>query len=220
MAFGLNISKVSNVPDIIKYDANAGRLFRIDYDGEKTSVDITTPPPRFAIDFGTLQVGYICFTPNGPDMRMVPEGHPVPQQPDDVDDKGRKLYRAGFHALCYGRVLGGLREFSSSATCVLESMEDLYKKFQDAPEAMDGRIPVVELTRTIPVTFGKKNPKTSYAPMFNIVGWTGRVPDMGERTVPPPKPRPPETVKMAVAVPPAVAPPRASSSDLDDEIPF
>jgi hypothetical protein len=206
MPFNLHASKASDIPDIVKYDANAGRMFRIDYDaGEKTSVDITTPPPHFAIDFGSLRVGYIRYTANGPDMQMVPEGQPVPRQPDDLDDKGRKAYRAAFHVLCYGKVLGGLREWSSSASCVLESMEDLYKKFQDSPEAMDGRIPIVELTRTMAVTFGKKNPKTSYAPVFTIVGWTERVPAMGKRTVPTPTPRPPEA---------------RPSSDLDDEIPF
>ena len=80
-----------------------------------------------------------------------------------------------------------------------------------APEAQSGKIPIVELTRTIPVVFGRgARQRTLYAPCFSIVGWTDRVPAMGERTVPPPTPPPPMSTDIATG----------PDRSLDDEIPF
>jgi hypothetical protein len=128
----------------------------------------------------------------------------------------------------YGKVLGGIREFSSSANCVLDAVEDLYLKFRSAPEAQSGKIPIVELTKTIPISMGKgSRASTAYIPCFVIVGWTGRGPEMGERTVPIP-PAPPTAgtsrLESSDAAPPTQTPaPIVSgtdSDDLDDEIPF
>jgi hypothetical protein len=191
MAFGLAQAASADFADIVKYDANAGRMFRCDYNPatrEKTQVDITTPPPKFAIDFGSLEVGYGHFSANGPDFRLAPEGQQVPAQPLDKDDKGRFKYRAMFRVKLFGKVLGGLREWSSASNSALEAVEDLYSKFRAAPEATQGKIPIVELTKTLPVTFGKgQRQRTIYAPCFVIAGWTDRNADMGQRTVPAPQ---------------------------------
>jgi hypothetical protein len=218
MPFDLNVSKATDVPDIVKYDARAGRLFKVEYDRdarEKQSIDISSPPPRFAVDFGSLEVGYVRYTATGPDYHMKPEGvRPMAQQPADKDENGRLLYRAGFRLKIYGKVLGGLREWSSAASCVLEALDELYGRFREAPEAAKGLIPIVELSRTIPVTFGKgAKASTSYAPCFAITGWTGRVTEMGERTVPAPT---------APAAAPAVVTKSSNTADgsIDDEIPF
>ena len=99
MAFGMKSPVAADFNEIVKYDAKAGRMFRVDYDHntrEKVQVDITTPPPRFAIDFGSLEVGYGHFSPTGPDLRVVPEGQPLPPQPTDKDDKGRLMFRPVF----------------------------------------------------------------------------------------------------------------------------
>ena len=206
MPFGLNIASGDFTP-IAKYDARAGRMCNVDRSpatGEKQQVDITTPPPQFAFDIGSLAIGYVKFLAAGaPDFRMVPVGQPLPQQPDERDDKGRPAFRGGFRAKIYGRVLGGLREWVSAAACVVNAVEDLYEKAIAAPEAANGQIPIVTLTRAIPITTGTgASRSTSYAPGFRIDSWTQRVPDMGERTVPVPK-----------AAAPAMA-------DLDDAIPF
>jgi hypothetical protein len=190
MAFGLE-RIIAYVVDIIIYDANAGRLYRMDYKPdtrEKAKVDITTPSPRFAIDFGSLEVGYGAFGPSGLDFRGVPEGQPIPALPADTDDNGRLTYRPMVRAKLYGKVLNGLRVWSIRANCVQEVIDELYSKFKAAPEAQQGKIPIVELTKTVPVTLGRgARQRTLYVPCFGIVGWTDRVPEMGERTVPPPK---------------------------------
>jgi hypothetical protein len=214
MAFGMEKTAAPDFADIIKYDANAGRMFKIDYNldtREKTPVDITNPPPRFAVDFGSLEVGYGRFTATGPEYHIVPEGQTLPPQPLDKDDKGRLLFRPVFRVKIYGKVLDGLREWASSANCVLEAVDDLYNKFRETPEAQQGKIPIVELTRTIPVVFGRgARQRTLYAPCLTIVGLTDRVPAMGERTVPPPKPAPPVSTRVTTGPEPLI----------DDDIPF
>ena len=227
MAFGMKTPVAGDFADIVKFDARAGRFFRVDYDPltrEKVPADITSPPPRFAIDFGSLEVGYAHFAPTGPDLRVVPEGQPIPAQPADKDDKGRLMFKPVFRAKLYGKVLGGLREWASSANAVLEAVDDLYQKFRAAPEAQTGKVPIVEMTKTIPITAGKGARQTTvYAPCFNICGWTERVAEMGERTVP----APPQSV--AAPVPPVQAayvskgngaPPAGGGSIDDDAIPF
>ena len=215
MAFGMKPPVAAvDFPDIIKYDANAGRLFRIDYNldaREKVATDITTPAPRFAVDFGSLEVGYAHFSSTGPDYRVVPEGKPLPVQPMEKDDKGKLLFRPAFRLKIYGKVLSGLREWASAANCVLEAVDDLYNKFRVASEAAGGQIPIVELSKTIPVIMGRgPRQRTVYTPCFAIVGWTTRVTDMGDRTVPPPLAKPP-TPGPAMGL---------AGGDIDDEIPF
>jgi hypothetical protein len=224
MAFGMKAPVAGDYAEIVKFDARAGRLFRIDYNPdtrEKTPTDITYPAPKFAIDFGSLEVGYGHFSPTGPDLRVVPEGQPLPEQPADKDDKGRLMFRPVFRARLFGKVLGGLREFASSANAVMETVDDLYQKFRASPEAHSGKIPIVEMTKTIPLTMGKGARQTTvYAPCFSILGWTDRVPEMGERTVPPPKPHAvtAQVMQMAATVP--TEPPPAHHDSLNDEIPF
>jgi len=214
MAFGMQTAATPDFADIVKYDANAGRFFRVDYNldtREKVPVDITTPPPKFAIDFGSLEVGYGRFTATGPEFHVVPVEQKLPAQPLEKDEKGRLLFRPVFRVKLYGKVLDGLREWASAANCVLETVDDLYNKFRAAPEAQAGKIPIIELTRTMPVVFGRgARQRTLYAPCFTIVGWTDRPAAMGERTVPPPKPAPPASAAVATG----------PEQSLADEIPF
>jgi hypothetical protein len=182
--------------EIMKYDARAGRLFRMDYDPntrERIAVDITTPAPKFAMDFGSLEVGYVHFAPTGPDFRMVAEGQPLPEQPSDKDAEGKLKFKPGIRVKTYGKILlspprtSALREFASAANVVLEAVENLHHRFLAAAEAQAGQIPIVELTRTIPVIMGKgTRQSTVYTPCFTIAGWTDRVAEMGPRTVAPP----------------------------------
>jgi hypothetical protein len=190
MAFGMKSPVANDFAERVKIDARSGRMIKITYNpdsGEKEQEDVTNPPPKFAFDFGSLEVGYAHFSPAGPDFRVVPEGQKLPDQPMDKDEKGKLMFRPVFRAKLYGQILDGLRELSSSANVVLESVDELYQEFRRAPEAGAGKIPIVQLSKTIPVVFGKrKHENTVYAPCFLIVGWTDRVPEMGERTVPPP----------------------------------
>ena len=222
MAFGMKAPIVRDFMEIVKYDARAGRMFRVDYDPnthEKSPVDITSPPPKFAIDFGSLQVGYGHFAPGGPELRVVPIGCELPPYPTEKDDKGRLMFKPVFRVTVFGNILNGLREFASSANCVLEAVDDLYQKFCAAPEAQTGRIPIVELTKTILTQMGKGARQTNiYVPCFAIAGWTERVSEMGPRTVPPPKP---QAASSVVQMPVGQGAPPAGGGSIDnDAIPF
>ena len=99
MAFGMQTASTPDFNDIIKFDANAGRMFRIDYNldtREKVPTDITGPPAaRFAVDFGSLEIGYGRFTATGPEFHIVPVEQKLPAQPLDKDDKGRAAVPPG-----------------------------------------------------------------------------------------------------------------------------
>ena len=108
MAFGMKTPVAADFAEIVKFDARAGRLFRIDYDPDtrtKTQIDITTPPPRFAMDFGVLEVGYAHFAATGPVFHVVPEGQPLPKQPLDKDDQGRLMFKPVFRVKIFGKIL-------------------------------------------------------------------------------------------------------------------
>ena len=186
--FGMQVSSGADFRDMIKFDARAGRLFRVDRDpitGLRTPVDITGPETQFAIDFGTLEVGYVQFTANGPVRSMVPYGRPLPAQPQDKDENGRLLAKPGFYALVAGRALGGVREWCSNAVILLTALDELYQVFAQRREAQAGQIPLICIPRTLPVKSGRgAQSSTNYKPILDIVGWVDRVPDMGERTVP------------------------------------
>lgn len=185
MALGLSNGSDREFLPLAIYDARAGRLFKVESKQgpggwERERVDISSPPPAFAVDLGSIEVGWILFTVGAPDFQMVPLGHPLPAQPS-------KEHKQGFRVKVMGRALDGLREFSHTAKCVLGAVDDLHSLFEAAPEAATGKIPVVKLSGTVPVvTKGGGQTSTNYRPVFEIIQWTDRAPEMGERTVPAP----------------------------------
>jgi hypothetical protein len=150
---------------------------------EPQRVDITNPAPVFAVDFPSIEVGYVHYTNAGPDFKMVPLGQPLPTVPS-------KDYKQCCRVKIAGQVLGGVREFSSSAKCVLNALDDLHNKYEAAEEAAQGKIPIVKLIGTSAITTnGPQGKTTTYAPVFEIIGWTDRFPELGEATVPTPSSR-------------------------------
>lgn len=232
MAFGMPQVGGGNFRDIVKYDARAGRMFRVDRDvntGEREQIDITDPNMKFAIDFGSIEVGYVAFSAQGPVRAMVPLGRPLPQQPQDRDDKGNLVSRQGFFVLVAGKAVDGIREWCTNAAICVNAMEELHNDFCHRPEAAAGKIPLVRIASTIPVTSGRGQQKsTNYKPVMEIVGWVDRLPDMGERTVPPPTAQTPRSTPAPQANPtpraapaPQAAPAsQAAPAAVDDEMPF
>lgn len=199
MAFGMN-TQTGNFLPIVKYDARAGRFFRVDKDnGITEQLDITSPDLKFAIDFGSIEVGYVQFSAQGPVRHMVPyDGRSLPAQPQDKGVDGKLLSRPGFYALVAGQAIGGIREWCSNAAILLNALDDLFNLYAEQPEAAAGKIPLISIVSTVPVTSGTGAQKsTNYKPVFKIMGWVDRLADMGERTVPPPAPK---------AIPAAAAP--------------
>lgn len=227
---------------ILKFDARAGRLFIIDRiqaaDGNWNSqpTDITMSQPPFCVDFGTLEVGWAHFAPGGVPLWTVDYyGQPQKPRPDSPgkDDKNQaQQFKQAFRVKVAGQGIGGVREFGGNSAALINGMNDLHTRFEAAPEAGTGQIPVVRMSSTMAVKAGQS---TNYMPVFEIVGWTERPKMLGERMVPVPGrqisaptptsvPVPPPAPRPApVVMAPAVAPPPASQRApalVDDDLPF
>ena len=170
----------------IEYNSKAGRMFRVDrvqdaagnYSNDK--VDITMSQPEFAVDLGSIEVGWFYFPPGAaPVKQVVPYGKGMPTRPGAE-------FKAGFQVLIWNpNTLGAAaREFSSSAGATVAAMEELYDVFSGSAEGASGMIPVIKVTDHKPI---QSKHGTNYRPVFEIVRWTERKPDVfGDRTVPPP----------------------------------
>lgn len=175
MALGLNTeSGGGDYTPIIKYDARAGRLFRVDrsQDGggawQTNNVEITQGF-QAVMDLDSIEVGWALLA-NGvaPSWSMVPLGQPLPARPSDQHKQCFRLM------LKLGKSSGGdVREFASQAKVVIGAMDELHTQF--TKERVPGKLPVVALTGTVPVvSTGKGQSSTNYRPVFQVTSWIDR----------------------------------------------
>jgi hypothetical protein len=219
---------------ILKFDARAGRLFTIDRsqaaDGlwQSQQTDITMTQPPFCVDFGSLEVGWAYFSAGGPPLWAVNwYGQPQPARPASpgTDDQNRPLqFKAAFRVKVAGQGIGGVREFGGNSAALIGGMNELHTRFEAAPEAATGKIPVVKMTNTQAIKSGQS---TNYMPVFEIVAWVDRPKPLGERMVAPPgrtavaAAAPPTSVPVPPPAPkPAPAPVQREPALVDDEMPF
>lgn len=214
MALGLSIGngEGGSFLPLVKYDARSGRMSLSDRvqgpnGWESQETDITRQQPAFACDFGSIEVGWIAFG-KPPIFAVAPLGQPMPKRPEGPDLK------QGFRVKVAGKALGGVREWATTSKAVVAVIDALHTSFEAAPEAAEGKIPVVRFVDTTPIkTQTPQGTTTNYAPVFEIVQWVERNTDMlGPRTVPAP----------ARQVREPTPPPAGAQADarLNDEIPF
>jgi hypothetical protein len=183
MALGLVTSSGSgDIKPFVKYDAKAGRLFRVDRvqqsDGSFASdtVEITNTA-QMVMDLANIRVGWINFTSQGPIRRLAVLGkEPMPPRPDDKGADGKPAFKQGFEldlVLNTGANGGNPspRVLSSAAGCVIEAMDMLHDAYSSAPESKSGKLPAVKITGASPVKSGQS---TNYKPEFVITGWVDR----------------------------------------------
>lgn len=188
MALGFsNTSSNGEIVARVQYDARAGRLFKVEREQDaggawsSDKIDITSQNPTFIVDMGSIEIGWLAFTATGPSFALAPLGSPFPERPTPEHKQGFRV------KLFSPKNLDGLRELASSAKVVMAALDDLHSSFEIAPEAAQGKVPVVQLTGATPVVSkGKGGTSTNYAPIFKIVSWADRPADLGERTVPVP----------------------------------
>jgi hypothetical protein len=221
MSLGLQVTNNANIIPHVKYDARAGRLFRVDRVQDasgaytRDTVDITTPPPQFVMDLSRIRVGWLHFSDRGPDFHLVRLGQPLPPKPSEQ-------HRQGFLVFLYApKLLGGVRQFASNAKTVVAAMDALHSEYERAPEAARGLVPVVTLAGTVPVkTQSVAGQTTSYAPVFRIEKWVERPRELDE--IMPPEEKTSTTAaapaQTAQHVPPP--PPRATPPSPQDEPEF
>lgn len=223
MAFGMN-TKTGDFLPIVKYDARAGKFFKMEkrVDGGSDAIELP-PGTKFALDIGTLEAGFVAFTAQGPVRHMVPysDGVALPAQPQDKDADGKLLFRPGFWVKIAGNALDGAREWCSNAAVLLNALDDLYQQIVHAPEAAAGQIPIICIASTVAVKSGTgTRSSTNYAPVFRIEGYANRPDILGPRTTPIPgtRPAPPQAAPVAPPAaqpaaqqtPPPAAPPAAA----------
>ena len=98
MAFGMQVASGQFLAHV-RYDARAGKLFKMDkrVDGGSDAVELP-PGTRFAVDIGTFEAGYVAFTAQGPVRHMMPytTDTALPPRPADLDQEGKPMFRPGF----------------------------------------------------------------------------------------------------------------------------
>jgi len=197
---------------LLKFDSRSGRMAitqrkqHANGSWGREDIDITRQQPEFVVDFRTIEVGWIEFG-KPPAFAVVPLGEPMPKKPGDG-------FKQGFRVKVAGKVLaapdGGIvREWATTAKCVINALNDLHNTYEQAPEAADGKIPVVKFVDTTPIkTQTPQGTTTNYAPVFDVVKWVDRPEMLGAATVPlPGKPATP-------------APKQTTADALQDEVPF
>lgn len=229
MALGLNYSTGGgdngDIVPFVKYDARAGRFFRNDrteQNGAYTNnaVDITSNF-KAVIDLENVEVGYLLFAAgSAPAFMLVKLGDPMPHKPADGKWKQGARIMMKLHSSCGGDV----RETSSNAAAFLKGIDELHTAYEAGKAANPGKLPVVVLKTTIPVTSGSGDKKsTNYQPVFEITGWAPRPTDLvhvakGSSAAPSTAPQAapasaPSTGSTQVSAPPPVKQPEMADAD-------
>lgn len=192
----------------IKYDARAGRWFtKPDGGGELYEVTNMTA----AVDLENIQTGWLEYVEgHGPVKVFDPSLSEAAPKPSDGA-------RRGFQVLMFSeKNIGGLREFSSTAACVIEAMNEVYDEWEAGKAANPGKVPVVKCDGCIAA---KSQKSTNYKPNLKIVSWTERPADLvaPEPVAPAAQAAPPAAAKPAAHTPPpaASAPPPPAMAEAD-----
>jgi hypothetical protein len=180
MAFNMNLSPgTGDIIPIVKYDARAGRMQRVDrIDGVAVPTDITA---GFAavFDFENIEKGWITFGDFGPDFHLVPMNDPLPPKPSEG-------HRLGVRCLLKlaSDIGGDVREIATVARSALAGLDELHDAYMAGVKAHPGQLPVCVLVETMPIVTGAGAKKaTNYKPVFKIETWVPRPADLT------PKPR-------------------------------
>lgn len=221
MSLGLNYeSSGGNFTPICQFDAKAGRMFRRDKEQGQDAVktDITRSFKAVA-DMANIEVGWIAFTATGPDFQMMPLGATIPPRPTQEHKQGVRL------TVKLAKDCGGdVREIASSAKAFLRGLDELHTAYQAGEKANPGKLPVIIIKDTVPITSGEGAKKTTnYAPVFEITAWVDRPQDLTEKpgaAPETPKQTPPATGSTRVDPPQPVTrtpePAMAAAGDVDD----
>lgn len=175
--FSTEPNKGGDFLPIVKYDARAGRIFRmdrVDAGGQFVTepVDITTGF-KAMVDLENIETGWVNFNTGGaPHFAMVRMGERLPAQPSP-QHKNAVRFMMKLGAECGGEKR--IREMASQAKAFLSGFETLYHDYLAQKDANPGKLPVVTLKTTKPIKSGQGDKQsTNYLPVFEIVGWSPR----------------------------------------------
>jgi hypothetical protein len=162
---------------IVKYDARAGRFFRMDRVDTgngfgNDAVDITSSF-KAMVDFENVEVGWINFPAgSAPHFALVPMGTQLPSKPSEFHKNGIRFM------LKLGKDCGGdkpIREIAGTSKAFLSGIEAAFTAYQAQKAANPGKLPVLTLEKTTPIKSGSGDRQsTNYQPTFKISGWAPR----------------------------------------------
>ena len=187
MALGFSYGGTGGGADflpIVKFDARAGRFFRVDReDGVSTPVDITRSF-KAVFDFEGLEVGWISFNAgSAPDFQMVPFGSDMGSKPSDNHKRGIRMA-----VKLSGECGGDCRELAGTSGAMMKGIDLLHDDYVAGAIENAGKLPVVILEDTIPIESGSGAKKsTNYQPVFRITGWVKRPSGLNEAAAPQPE---------------------------------
>jgi hypothetical protein len=180
--FSTEVSQGGDWLPIVKYDARAGRFFRVDRidtgNGfESNPVDITGNFKALC-DFDNLEVGWIDFPPGSAPssalttMKAMEAGGALPARPSEKHKNGLRFI------LKLAKDCGGdkpIREIMGTSKAFLSGVEPMYVEYKEQRAANPGKLPVLMLVKTTPVKTGSgERSSTNYHPTLKIVGWAPR----------------------------------------------
>lgn len=172
----------------VKYNAKAGRWYTKDDAPNAAEFEVVNMTAVF--DIPNLKTGWFLFQAgSAPDKAINAQLSAWGPKPSDAHKRGFQIN------LFSDKNLLGVREFASTAGSVIEAMNGLYDAYLAAPEAAQGKLPVVRCAGVLPVT-GKHG--VNYAPVLEIVAWVDRPTQLGEVTA--------KAVVGSVTVAPAAGP--------------
>jgi hypothetical protein len=211
----LGIVTGGNRTPIVKFDARAGRWFRVD--GKDQVTDVTN---GFAavFDLAQIEIGWAKFAAGQPpDTSFARVPAPMPAKPSEDHRRAVKLH------VKLAKSLGGdMRELMTQASIVMQAIDQLHDAYTAAPESKEGKLPVVACPTTEAVTISTGAGKsTNYKPVLQIVSWVARPAELPLTDAPTPRPvaspvAPPATGSRTVP-PPAAAAPVAPPASGDTE---
>lgn len=184
----------------VAFNAKAGRWYTKE---DKPDAELFEVKDMTAVfDFASLRTGWFLFAPGvAPVKQINPTLEANTPRPGDGFKQGFQLN------LFSSKNLLGVREFASTAGVVIDAMNELYDYCFAAPEREQGKLPVVKCVdvRAISGAHG-----TNYAPVFQVISWVERPPELVEAPAAQARPDPGAYAREAAP----------AHADLDDDIPF
>jgi hypothetical protein len=179
--FSTEPSSAVDFTPICKYDARAGRIFRVDRldtgNGfESNPVDITQIF-KAVVDFENIECGWIDFpVGSAPSFALTPMGTKLPDRPSAKHKNGIRFL------LKLNKTCGGdkpVRELAGTSKVFLQGIEELYAEYDREKAKYPNKLPVITLVSTTPIKSGSgQNVSTNYRPKFKIDGWATRPEDL------------------------------------------
>jgi hypothetical protein len=168
--------------DYIKYNAKAGRMYRIDREnsgsGWETFENEITNDFTAIMDLENIEVGWMHFpTGSAPSFALSRIGEPKAARPSPDHREGFRVVMKLSQASAGGKP--AIRELTGNAAVVRRGMDELHNDYIAGVASNPGMLPVVKLEKVASITTENKHGKqTNYQPVFKIVKWVPRPDDL------------------------------------------